>query len=66
MTIIGMAVVREAIRLSAIDISLYQEQHVKAAAVGGLAAFLFFFALNAGLIVWCFRIVRRGFSQGHQ
>lgn len=60
MTLLGMAVVREAIRLAAVDIAKLYAHHAEAAKVGGRPVFLFFFLLNALLIAWCFRIVHRG------
>lgn len=58
LTIIGMTAVREAIRLSVVDISLLYEQHKDAAEKGGLFVFLGFFILNAGLIAWCLKLTR--------
>ncbi|MCG8405644.1 MAG: hypothetical protein MI923_10645 [Phycisphaerales bacterium] len=59
MTILGMSVVREAIRLSTIDIEALYQQHEAATRVGGLFVFLAFFIVNAALIIWCFVLVRR-------
>jgi hypothetical protein len=58
-TILGATVVREAVRLAAVDVSLLFEAHAAASRVGGLAVFLFFAAVNAGVIVWCVLLVRR-------
>lgn len=58
-TILGMTVVREAIRLSTVNIAALYEQHQSAANVGGLPVFLAFLAVNAALISWCVILVRR-------
>jgi hypothetical protein len=63
LTITGMTVVREAIRLSAVDIAALYPQHAAASTRGGLAVFLTFFFLNAGLMALCFRIVRGGLRE---
>jgi hypothetical protein len=60
MTIGGTSVLREIRRLAAIDVTRLYDLHADAASVGGLAVFLFFAALNIGLIGWCLVIVRRG------
>jgi hypothetical protein len=60
LTILGMTVIREAIRLNSIDMTALYEVHARAAEVGGLAVFLAFFAINASLIVWVFVLVGRG------
>jgi len=61
--IAGMTVGREAVRIAAFDpemlASLYP-LHREAARIGGLSVFLLFFLLNAGLVVWCFVLVRKG------
>ncbi|HKQ50480.1 MAG TPA: hypothetical protein VJZ71_20580 [Phycisphaerae bacterium] len=58
-TLLGVTVEREAIRLHAIDISKLYEQHAEAAQIGGWWIFVFFAAVNAGLVVWAIRLVRR-------
>ena len=57
-TIVAGAVVREAVRLSATDVSTLFDEHAGAARVGGLAVFLFFAVMNAGVIVWCVVLAR--------
>jgi hypothetical protein len=52
-------VVREARRLSAIDITALAEAHRHAAGVGGLGVFLISIALNAIAITMCVLVVRR-------
>ena len=57
MCLIGLAVVREAIRLSSLDISLRYDQHSELALIGGLPIFLFFLVVNAALIFGSVRTV---------
>jgi hypothetical protein len=57
-TVIGATVVREAIRLSAMDIHALYERHTRAATVGGMPIFLIFFAMNAALIAWCIALAQ--------
>lgn len=57
-TILGVTVLREAVRLHSIDISRLYEQHAEAAQIGGWWVFVFFMAVNAGLIVWAIRLVQ--------
>ncbi len=63
-TLLGMTVVREAVRLHAIDITQLYDQHAKAAQVGGWWVFAFFLVVNAGLIAWCVRLARSGSTAG--
>ncbi|MEM6798734.1 MAG: hypothetical protein AAF589_04400 [Planctomycetota bacterium] len=56
----GMTVVREVRRLAEISLADYYEAHARASEVGGLALFLFFFVLNAGLIAGVVVLVRSG------
>jgi len=60
LTIVGIAVVREARRLAAVDISSLYAVHEQASQVGGLAVFLTFFVLNALAITVCILLVRTG------
>lgn len=57
-TLIGVTVVRESIRLRAIDITTLYAQHARAAQVGGWRVFVAFLVINAFLIAWCIRLVR--------
>lgn len=57
---LGMTMVREAIRLSAIDITRLYDEHARLAQAGGLPWFLLFFVISAAAIVWCVRLVRLG------
>ena len=60
LTLLGMTVAREAIRLTAIDITSLYDQHAAAAEKGGIEVFLLFFVGNIVAIAWCFRLVRSG------
>lgn len=55
--LVCIAVVREAIRLAAIDLEAASGLHDVALGIGGLPVFLLFTALNAAAIVWCIRTV---------
>ena len=55
----AVIVVREVIRLAAVDIDTLAEIHAEATSIGGLPVFLFFAAANAAAIVWCIRTVAR-------
>ncbi len=56
--LVSVAVVREAIRLAAVDLATAAESHTAAVHIGGLPVFLIFAVLNAAAIVWCIRTVR--------
>jgi hypothetical protein len=56
--LLGIAVVREAIRLAAVDLATAGELHRTALGIGGLPVFLLFAAFNAVAIGWCIRTVR--------
>jgi hypothetical protein len=63
LTILGMTVCREAVRLETIGWEGFEKLvpvHRAAAAKGGLVVFVLFFVVNAGLIGLCFVLVRRG------
>lgn len=51
LTLLGMTVVREGFRLNLLADALRFDRHLHAAGVGGLLAFLVFFAINAVLIL---------------
>ncbi|MBT4866721.1 MAG: hypothetical protein HON53_16580 [Planctomycetaceae bacterium] len=59
---IGMAVVNEATRLAALDITELYAKHKQAREVGGLFLFLLFLAINSGLMLYCLRLVRGGWQ----
>jgi hypothetical protein len=58
-TLAGVAVVRESLRLGKTDIAVLYDEHEAAAQVAGRWTFLFFLVVNSVLIVWCARIVTR-------
>lgn len=58
-TLSGVAVVRECLRLSRVDVSALEERAAAAAEIGGLAVFVFFLVLNTALIGYCIRLVTR-------
>lgn len=58
-TVTGMTVVREAIRLAAIDLEPLYAQHKEAADKGGLIVFFVFLIVNTVLIAWCLKLVSR-------
>lgn len=58
-TIIGIAAVRESIRVTQVDWAGLAERHAAAAGAGGLPVFLVFAVLALGVIVACVRIARR-------
>jgi hypothetical protein len=59
LTLLGATVVREVIRLDAIDITALARRHADAAERGGLVVFLLFFAINAVLVIWSLFLTRR-------
>jgi hypothetical protein len=63
MTIVGSLVIREARRLAAIDIAALYDAHRQAGQVGGVGAFLVFFAINAAVITASVLIVRRALGR---
>jgi hypothetical protein len=58
MGLASLAVVREAVRLAAVDLVTAAESHTAALEIGGLTVFLVFAALNAAAIAWCIHMVR--------
>jgi hypothetical protein len=63
LTVVSATSCREIVRLNALGGEYLEKlypHHARAAEVGGLGWFLFFFILNAGLIALCFVLVRRG------
>ncbi len=65
-TIAGMTVVREAVRLGemvhrgARDVAQFYPLHEKAFGVGGFLVFLIFFVVMIGMLAWCVILVRKG------
>ncbi|HAI10883.1 MAG TPA: hypothetical protein DCM28_04220 [Phycisphaerales bacterium] len=64
LAIIAMTVVREKVRLAAIDLEPLYPLHKQAMGIAGIVCFLFFFILNAGLILYCFRLVKKNWIGG--
>lgn len=60
LSVTGMTVVRETLRLGRIDVARYLPDHEHAIGVGGLWVFLIFALLNAGVVWLCVVLVRRG------
>jgi hypothetical protein len=56
---LGMAVVNEATRLAALDIRELYQRHESAWRVSGLPAFVAFFFLNGGLMLYCVKLTQR-------
>lgn len=63
LTLTGVAVAREALRIAAIDLPALYARHAAAAKVGGLATFFVFVVINSALITWAILLVRRGMKQ---
>ncbi|MEZ6064768.1 MAG: hypothetical protein R3B90_03450 [Planctomycetaceae bacterium] len=60
LTIVGVAVVRESLRLSRVDISTLYEAHASAYTIDGFAAFVAFAVLSGLLVAWCLKATVRG------
>ena len=61
LTVVGMTVCREAVRIAALGWQRFEAMHpvhADAYGRGGVVVFLVFFVVNAGLIVFVFWIVR--------
>lgn len=58
-TLSGVAVVRETLRLSQVDVAALIERAEQAARIGGGSVFAVFLAINTALIVYCVRLVAR-------
>jgi hypothetical protein len=56
--LVAVALVREAIRLTAVDLAASAASLAAALRIGGLPVFLVFAVLNAAAIVWCIHTVR--------
>ncbi len=65
-TLLGVAVVRETIRLAAVDLAIGGQLHQQALGIGGLPVFLVFAVLNAVAIGWCIRTVRGQVTTGSE
>jgi hypothetical protein len=60
LTLTGIAVARESLRIAAVDFTSLYQRHASAAKVGGLPVFFVFLAINLGLITLAILLVRRG------
>ena len=60
MTLLGVSVIREAIRISAVDFASMYPRHAEAANVGGFGVFVVAAVAVTFLIAWCVRLVRTG------
>ena len=56
----GVSVIREAIRISAVDFASLYPRHTEAAKVGGFGVFVIAAVAVTLLIAWCVRLVRTG------
>ena len=54
-SLVSATVLREVVRVAAVDIEALATLHEEAASIGGLPVFLLFAALNAVAIAWCIR-----------
>jgi len=60
LTLISVSIVREAIRLSHIELPTLFDSHAAAREIGGFEIFLLFAAINFGVIGYCVLLVRQG------
>ncbi len=58
-TILGVAVVRECVRIARIDMAAVLLEHLDAAERSGMPVFAVFLAINAAAIAYCIRLVLR-------
>lgn len=66
LAVVGTAVLREAVRLSRVDIARLLPLHERAAEVGGMIWFLLFLVANAAILVWAATLTRRGLRASEQ
>ena len=59
LTVVAVAITREALRLASLDVTALYAQHASAAQQGGSVAFMVFAVLNAVGVGWCLRQVAR-------
>ena len=60
MTLFGVSVIREAIRISAVDFAGLYPRHTEAANVGGFGVFVVVAVAVTLVIAWCVRLVSTG------
>jgi hypothetical protein len=58
-SLLGVSVLRESVRLASVDLSELHSRHASAAGIGGLGVFVVFAVLNTALIAACVWLVRR-------
>jgi len=61
---LGLGMLREQVRVAAIDFEALLPQHAEMAKIQGLWLFLLLAVINGGLIAWCFMLVRKGLKSG--
>ncbi len=61
-SVLGVAVIREGVRLRAVDLVSLAPQHAQAATVGGFGVFIAAALLVSILIAWCVRLVKVSWS----
>lgn len=61
--IVGTAAVREIVRMGTLSMGSLAGVHARAAEAGGFPVFCAFLVINTAVIVWCFRIARRGLRE---
>ncbi|WP_010586833.1 hypothetical protein [Schlesneria paludicola] len=59
-SLLGVSVIREGLRLGAIDITSLAPRHAEASTVGGFGVFLVATVIVVAAIAWCIRTVQRG------
>lgn len=62
LSVLGITVLREGVRLAALPAERLYALHERAAQVGGLPVFLFFLVLNAVLVGWSIALARKAES----
>lgn len=63
--LLGVAALRESLRVASLDMPALAERHQRATAVGGFGVFVTFLVLNLLGIVWCLRTVIRAGGRGN-
>ncbi|MEX0792287.1 MAG: hypothetical protein WD045_04090 [Pirellulaceae bacterium] len=61
---LALGMLREQVRVAAIDFEALLPQHAEMAKIQGLWLFLLLAVINGGLIAWCFMLVRKGLKTG--
>lgn len=62
LSLLGTSVMREGLRVHAIDLTSLAERHAQAATVGGFWVFVVAVAVVVCMIGWCVRMVQRGIA----